>query len=123
MEALAAHKNRQDVEKVMSGGDWPAGDLVFTSTNGQPIRPNNLVRRDFKRLLKEAGLPPITFHALRHSVATALAAQGVHPKAAQALLGHSQVGVTLNVYSHHTTGMTEEAVQRLRTLLPKEKGR
>lgn len=47
----------------------------------------------------------------------------MHPKAAQALLGHSQVQVTVGVYTHHATGMTEEAVQRLRHLLPEDEGR
>jgi len=56
-------------------------------------------------------------------VATALASMGVHPKAVQTLLGHAQIQVTLGVYTHLATSMTEQAVQRLRTLLPKEKGR
>jgi integrase len=61
-------------------------------------------------LLKRAGLPHSTrFHDLRHTCATLLLVEGIHPKIVQELLGHSNVGITLDTYSHVLPGMGEEA--------------
>jgi integrase len=54
----------------------------------------------FKKILTKAELPDIRFHDLRHSCATLLLAQGVHPRIVMDLLGHSQIGLTMNTYSH-----------------------
>ena len=54
------------------------GRLIFTDTRGGPLRKPNLLRRSFRPLLKRAGLPLITFHALRHSAASIMMAVGVH---------------------------------------------
>ena len=90
-----------------------AGPWVFCDKNGGPLRKSNLTRRDFKPLLKAAGLPPIRFHDLRHTAATLLLAQGVHPKIVQERLGHSQISITLDTYSHVLPSMQRDAAQRL----------
>jgi integrase-like protein len=59
------------------------------------------------------GLPAIRFHDLRHTAATLLLERGVHPKIVQERLGHSNVGMTLNRYSHLTLDMQREAADRL----------
>ena len=64
------------------------------------LTPENLVRRSFKPLLREANLPDIRFHDLRHTCATLLLGRGVHPKFVQSLLGHASIEITLNTYSH-----------------------
>lgn len=93
----------------------PTG-LVFCETQGGPVRKSNLVRRSFLPLLRRAGLPRIRFHDLRHTAATLLLLQGVHPKVVQERLGHSQISVTLDTYSHVLPSMGREAAARLDSL-------
>ena len=111
--ALKAHKARQNEERLLAGADWKDYDLVFASTVGTPLRASNLLRRDFKPLLREAGLPEIRFHGLRHLAATLLLSQNVHPKKVQELLGHSQISITMDTYSHALPGMHDEAADQM----------
>jgi integrase len=88
---------------------WQDHDLVFPSSVGTPVSGGNL-NRAFKVLLKRAGLPQsIRFHDLRHTCATLLLRQGVNPKFVQELLGHRDVGLTLNTYSHVLPDMGDVA--------------
>ena len=91
--------------------------LVFTSTTGTPIRKSNLIRREFKHLLRRAGLPDIHFHDLRHTAATLLLQQGVHPKVVQERLGDAQISLTLDTYSHVIPSLQREAAASLDALL------
>jgi integrase len=102
---------REHRERMLSEGH-PHG-LVFCDTDGGPVRRPNLIRRSFLPLLKTAGLPRIRFHDLRHTAATLLLLQGVHPKVVQERLGHSQISVTLDTYSHVLPSMGKEAAARL----------
>jgi integrase len=86
---------------------------VFANHFGRPIERQNLVRRSFKPLLKHAGLPDIHFHALRHTAASILLTEGVHPKIVQERLGHATVGVTMDIYSHVMPGLQRNAANRL----------
>lgn len=84
---------------------------------GTPISPRNLVRR-FKSLLKRAGLPQtIRFHDLRHTHATLLLKQGVHPKVISERLGHSSITITLDTYSHVAPGLQEQAAAKIEELI------
>jgi integrase len=74
------------------------------------LNPENLVKRSFKPLLECAGLPSIRFHDLRHTCATLLLSKGVNPKIVQEMLGHANISVTLDTYSHVLPGMQEVAV-------------
>ena len=85
---------------------------MFTSTIGTPLDERN-VRRGFKALLKAAELPEMRIHDLRHTTATLLLAQGVHPRVVMELLGHSQVSLTLDTYSHVLPGLQAEAAKRM----------
>jgi integrase len=67
----------------------------------------------FKRLIKQAGLPDLRFHDLRHTSATLLLGQGVHPKIVQERLGHVDIAMTLNRYSHVTPDMQRAAADTL----------
>jgi integrase len=91
--------------------------LVFTDSDGGPLRRSNLQRRSFEPLLARAGLRKIRFHDLRHSAATLLLAQGVHPKVVQERLGHSTITLTLDTYSHVLEGMQREAATKLDAIL------
>jgi integrase len=71
-------------------------------------------------LLKQAGLPNIRFHDLRHSAATLLLSLGVHPKVVQELLGHTQIGITMDVYSHVLPGMQQDAMGKLNEVLKRQ---
>jgi integrase len=71
----------------------------------------------FYPLLARAGLPRIRFHDLRHSAVTLLLGLGIHPKIVSEMLGHSQIGITLDLYSHVTATMQQEAVRAFEGLL------
>jgi len=122
VEALVAHRTRQDDEHRQLGPAWDDQDLVFPNTVGRPLHPRNFLRRDFYPLLERAGLPRIRFHDLRHSAATLLLGLGVHPKIVSELLGHSQVGITLDLYSHVTATMQREAMRAFEGLLGSQLG-
>ena len=64
-------------------------------------------------MIKSSAVPRIRLHDLRHTSATLLLAEGVHPKIVQERLGHSDIGMTLNRYSHVTMGMQTEAAAAL----------
>jgi integrase len=121
-EALLAHRSRQDEERGQLGAAWDDQDLVFPNTVGRPLHPRNFLRRSFYPLLDRAGLPRIRFHDLRHSAATLLLGLGIHPKIVSELLGHSQVGITLDLYSHVTATMQQEAVRAFQGLLGSQLG-
>ncbi len=73
-------------------------------------------------MLKQAGLPNIRFHDLRHNAATLLLSLGVHPKVVQELLGHTQIGITMDVYSHVLPGMQQDAMGKLNEALKRQEG-
>jgi integrase len=94
VEALRRHRARQAEERLLAGTAWWDLGLVFTNTEGGPLQKSNLHFRSFKPLLRAAGLPPIRFHDLRHTAATLLFLQGVHPKVVSEMLGHASISIT-----------------------------
>jgi integrase len=109
VSALKEHRKRQLEERMQKAGLWSDHGLVFSSTIGRPISGGNL-NRSFKATLQRAGLPKSTrFHDLRHTCATLLLRQGVNPKYVQELLGHADISLTLNVYSHILPDMGDAA--------------
>jgi integrase len=90
--------------------------LVFTTTTGKPVSPRN-VYRHFKIVTREIGLPEIRFHDLRHTHATLLLAAGVHPKIVQERLGHSQISLTLDTYSHVIPSLQTKAAEQIEGIL------
>lgn len=115
--ALKRHRVRQAEQRLAAGGKWQDHGLVFTNAIGNPLSPQNVLRRSYYPLLESAGLPRITFHDLRHSTASLLLSLGVHPKVVQEFLGHSQIGVTLDTYSHVMPTLGREAMDKLDSLL------
>jgi integrase len=84
---------------------------VITRADGLALQPRSLTHA-FVKFVRRHGFQ-IRLHDLRHSHATHMLAAGVHPKIAQERLGHSSVGITLDLYSHVLPGMQAEAVSRV----------
>jgi integrase len=114
-EALAAQRVRCLELRLAAGTRWREHDLVFPSSIGTPLGARNLYR-DYQKLLAEAGLPRKRFHDLRHSTATYLLAAGVDMKTISGLLGHSQISLTANTYTHLTPGLLGDAAAKLNAL-------
>jgi integrase len=91
-------------------------DLIVCTQMGTPINPANL-RRSFNRLIEKAGLPKIRFHDLRHTHATLLLAEGINVKVISERLGHSNIKITLDTYSHVLPIMQEEAIKKLDAIM------
>jgi integrase len=112
VEELRAHRLRQSEELLWLGMRLTDESFVIAREDGLPLQPQTLTH-EWKRLVAKTGLPKIRFHDLRHAHATHMLASGVHPKIASERLGHSKVGITLDLYSHVLPGMQEDAVAKV----------
>lgn len=110
--ALRTHRDRQAFERQRLGELWEGHGFIFTGQLGGPLHVN-VLDHAFRRLTATAGVPRIRFHDLRHTCATLLLAAGIHPKVVQERLGHSDVSMTLNRYSHVMPGMQQLAADAL----------
>jgi integrase len=111
VEELRTHRARQAEGLLALGVRLTDDHYVVTRADGQPIQPRSLTHA-FVKFVRQHGFQ-IRLHDLRHSHATHMLASGVHPKIAQERLGHSSVGITLDLYSHVLPGMQAEAVSRV----------
>jgi integrase len=114
--AVKSHRTRQLKERLAAGGDWQDTGLVFATPIGSPLDARNM-SREYKAILKAAGLPNVRFHDLRHTAATLLLAQGVDPRTIMETLGHSQISLTLNTYSHVLPALQADAAAKLDAVL------
>jgi integrase len=114
--ALRGQRVRQAARRLAAGPRWRDHDLVFTSVVGTPIDPRNF-DREFKELLDSAGVPRIRFHDLRHTFATFLLAEGTPARVVMELLGHSQIGITMNTYAHVLPALSSASVEAVATQL------
>jgi integrase len=114
--SLKAHRIRQLQERLLAGTRWQDTGFVFTTTIGTPLDARN-VQDGFKTLLDKAELRSQRFHDLRHGAASLLLAQGVHPRSVMEILGHSQIGITLNLYSHVMPELLRDAAQKIDAIL------
>lgn len=119
---LRRHKAIQNRERLSLGEEFEDHDLVFTQPNGRSLHTNNMQKREFTELIKEAGLPRITLHGLRHTHATELLMRGVHPKVVQERLGHARISITLDTYSHVIPNMQHDAAELIDDLLTGQEG-
>ncbi len=111
IDMLGLHRLHQNEQRLAIADKWEEKDLVFTGLQGGYLNPRYILKL-FDKLLKEAGLPHIRFHDLRHSAATLLLAMGVHPKIVQEILGHSQISMTLDTYSHVLPSLQQEVMEK-----------
>ena len=115
VEVLKAQAARQLAKRAESES-WDDTGLVLTNEGGQALHPW-LVSRCFRRAVKEAMLPDIRLHDLRHTHATLALQAGIHPKVVSERLGHATVAMTLDIYSHAIPAMQEEAAQLIAGLV------
>jgi integrase len=111
VEELRSHRMRQAEELLRVGIILSDDTFVVAQADGTPLQPDTLTQ-DWFRKLAVTSLPRIRFHDLRHAHATHMLANGVHPKVASERLGHSKIGITLDLYSHVLPGM-EAAAERV----------
>jgi integrase len=112
LDVLKEHRKQQLEERLQAGPQWKDRDLVFSNIYGDFLNPSHL-GTDFHALLKKARLPLIRFHDLRHTAASLLLLMKVNPKMVQELLGHSDIEMTLGIYSHLLPGIHEEAMEKM----------
>ena len=115
-KALNEHRVRQQQERESAGSRWRESGLVFTTPIGTPL-DGTAVTKAFHQMLDKAGLPQRRFHDMRHSCATLLVVQGVSSRVVMDVLGHSQIGLTMNTYSHVIPDLRRDAARRLEELL------
>ena len=112
---LEKHKIAQQLEKEAAGSSYIDNGFVFTTESGNYIDTRNL-RRAYERMLKKAGVEFRKFHALRHTYATKLFEKGVPLKTVQKLLGHSDISITANIYTHVMPEKKIDAAEELNDL-------
>lgn len=119
--ALRDHKVRQESERMLMGIPLTPDNLVFSHLDGSPFLPDT-VSHAFLKIARRAGLNGIRFHDLRHTHATLMLQQGIHPKIVSERLGHSTVSLTLDIYSHVTPGLQQAAALRFEEGLENGRG-
>jgi integrase len=125
VSALHAHRLRQEEERSLCGSRWHETGMVFTTTIGTMLDQRNLLRSFYAIMntrdsedpepdpkKKRRLLPRLRFHDLRHSAATLLLVQGVHPRSIMELLGHSSITTTMNTYGHVLEEMKRETARQ-----------
>ena len=107
---LQEYRTEKEAERLLLDMPLRDTDLVF-SVLGKPLRPNT-VSRAWSMLAAKAGVKVIRLHDARHTHASLMLKQGIHPKVAQERLGHSTISITLDTYSHVAPGLQEAAAKR-----------
>jgi integrase len=111
VSVLREHREKQTLERAMVGASLKDDDLVFGDIEGKPLLPNTVTHAWIK-LVRRVGIKPIRLHDARHSHASIMLKQGVHPKIVQERLGHASIQTTLDTYSHVAPGLQEAAAAR-----------
>ena len=117
-------KEKQQRERAMVGLEVKDDDLVFRDHEGRPLRPDT-VTHAWVKLVRRIGLKGIRLHDARHTHASLMLKQGVHPKIVQERLGHASIGLTLDTYSHVAPGLQEAAAagfDKVISATPEEEG-
>jgi integrase len=109
---LHEHKAAQLGEQMLAGSEWHDEDLVFAQPNGRPIDEKSDYD-DWTALLQKAGVRHVRLHDGRHTAATLLLSENIHPRVVMELLGHSQTRTTMDIYSHVMPALAREAADRM----------
>jgi len=119
------HQKTVDLLHSIKGGQLDkglpttGGAYVFTRPNGLPLIPQEATKA-FTGFVREHNLPHLTLHGLRHANATLQMAAGINPKVVSEGLGHSNISITLDLYSHVLPNMQQHAVDAVADLLERE---
>ena len=105
---LRRHKESQTAQGLLLDASVTEASLVFCHLDGSPLLPHSITNV-WKRLVNQAGFQGIRLHDARHTHATLMMAQGVNPKVVSERLGHANISMTLDVYSHVIPGIQEAA--------------
>ena len=116
VRTLEEHKRRQIEYRLSVGAAYQDEDYVFAGPTGSPVDDANL-RRSFGRILKDAELPEMTLHGLRHTSASLLLRAGESPKTVAERLGHSSTSFTLDTYSWVLPDVQQGAADALDDLI------
>jgi integrase len=108
---LSEYREKLEQQYAMLGTQLTDDCLVFCHLDGRPLRPNT-VTRAWTNLAAHAGLKVIRLHDARHTHASIMLKQGIHPKIVQERLGHSSIQITLDIYSHLAPGLQDAAAKR-----------
>jgi integrase len=123
VRVLSEHRRRQAEARLKVGAAYQNLDLVFATSEGQPLIRLNVIQKHFKPILKRAKLPEtLRLYDLRHTCATLLLAANENPKVVSERLGHSSITLTMDVYSHVLPDMQQGASDKLESLLFKKTG-
>lgn len=114
---LREHQARQRPERLMWGEAWHDSGHVFTYEDGRMLRPDHVTHL-FRRLAKEAGLPLIRLHNLRHTSASLALAAGVPMKVVSDRLGHSSESITSALYTVVVPAVARDAAERIANVVP-----
>jgi integrase len=115
IEALRLHRKIQ-LEQRMINPEWKEQNLVFPGPNGDVIR-RSVLYQSYARLLRREGFPALSFHSLRHTTASLLLEAGDPHKSVQELLGHANISMTMDTYSHITPKLKTDTAQKMDGLL------
>ena len=115
---LQSHKARQNQERLAWGPGWVDSGLVFTREDGSALHPE-YVSRHFERLARNAGLPPVRLHDLRHGAATLALAGGADLKTVSEMLGHSTITITADTYASVLPEVARSAAEAAARLVPR----
>ncbi|MFC1902366.1 tyrosine-type recombinase/integrase [Chloroflexota bacterium] len=111
VELFKVYRADQELLRIQLDVSLNADDFVFIRPDGSPINPNAITLA-FRRIIKRADLKDLRIHDLRHTHATLMLRAGIHPKVVSERLGHANIGITLDIYSHVLPGMQEAAAEK-----------
>ncbi len=116
LDRLAGHRKQLELQREAMGARWTETDLIFPNMVGKPMTSKNMIN-EFKRILKENGLPDIRFHDLRHTSITFLLDSGTPVNTVQRRAGHSKASITTDTYGHSMGHSEDEAAERIEEMI------
>jgi hypothetical protein len=117
IDLLRTHRAHQAERLLAIGHRVTDDDFVFSDDGGEPLWGRHVTTREFQPILRQAELPLIRFHDLRHTFATLQLAAGTNPKIVSEVPGHKEVAITLDRYSHALPTLQARAMARLDSVL------
>ena len=115
VDALRDHQLKQRERRLLADTSWKEQKLIFTTRFGTPVDTTNVLHR-FQSILQRAGIARMRFYDLRHTHASLLIAEGVHPKKIAERLGHASIKLTMDLYGHLFEGSDQESADRMQRL-------